>query len=122
MYSFKFLVIIIDTISGMLGRFDSFQILIFEAHKQQQIPPLKLYAARLLKDLYKENGENLFEVKDSKNLKLDNKRILQKAMQARDVFLETESLLILIESFVFLNEEFYILMRVDFEDVSRIYE
>lgn len=71
--SFKFIIILEDVIANMMGRFDSFQIILFEAHKSPTVPPLNLYVTRMLKDLYKEDGSNLFELREAKTLKMNNK-------------------------------------------------
>lgn len=79
MYSFKFLVIVIDVDTNLIGKLESFQLIIFEANKPSGVPPLKLFVARLLKDLYRADGTTLFDVKETTSLKLNNKLLLHRA-------------------------------------------
>lgn len=72
--SFKFLIIVVDVVANLFNKFDNYAVLAIEATRSSSTP-LKMFVVRMLKDMYKADGTNLFEVKDAKTLKLNNKLI-----------------------------------------------
>jgi hypothetical protein len=65
----------------------------------------------------------LIDLKEIKNLKLSNKQILQKVLQPafRMIVQEDRMVLDLVERLDVLRNEFFTIMKMDFEEVSLIY-
>ncbi|CAD8202317.1 unnamed protein product [Paramecium pentaurelia] len=115
-YSFKFLIVYVDCFTQILNKNESFQTLIFEGYKQY-----KLFLMKMLNDLIRKDSSHIFEVNETKSLKLNNKLIMEKMISAKQVFVENQTLLQKIKESFFMNEEYYLKTKCDFEESYRIF-
>ncbi|CAD8203801.1 unnamed protein product [Paramecium octaurelia] len=115
-YSFKFLIVYVDCFTQILNKNESFQALIFEGYKQH-----KLFLMKMINDLIRKDSSHIFDASETKSLKLNNKLIMDKMIAAKQVFVENQTLLQKIQQSFFMNEEYYLKTKCDFEESYRIF-